>query len=105
MFNIIIYGILGVLLILLIAQVIVFYKVIKGKSPKDVIEYEKFSEEVNHLGDRMMGEVTSGTIKKQLLTNDAPTYDSRKTMEKYKEFVEGSSLYKRISNIGESRYH
>ena len=105
MFEIIVYGILGILLFLLVVQGIILIKAIKKKPAKDIIEYSKFPEEVNRLGDEMMGEVTSGKLKKQLLTNDAPTYDSHKTMEKYKEFVENSPLYKRISDIGESRFH
>ena len=47
----------------------------------------------------------SGKIKKQLLLNDSVIYNSNKALNEYIDFVDKSSVFKKIINMKESRFY
>ncbi|MFR7476063.1 hypothetical protein [Frisingicoccus sp.] len=100
--NVIIYIILGVILLLPLAQIVILVKAnIRSKKKQSNSDYEP---SVKQLGKNVMHAVENGTIKKQLLLNDAPEYDSTNALKRYVNFIEKSSIYKQIANIEDTRF-
>ncbi len=65
----------------------------------------KYSQEIFKIGKDRMNDVISGKIKKQLITNDSPVYDSDAELQNFQKFMEDNSLHNRISQIKDTRYY
>nr|WP_296480330.1 hypothetical protein [uncultured Acetatifactor sp.] len=104
--NLIIYTIFIVLIALLIAQVgYVIGKVKKNRKNEDDYLKSVYSTDVLEHGKKSMQAVRSGEIKKQLIENDAPLYNSARTLQQYSKFIEESTIFKKILVFKESRYN
>lgn len=57
------------------------------------------------VGNRVMLAVRSGKVKKQLLPNNSPKYDSKNALKKYIKFINESEIYKKIVSIKESGFY
>lgn len=102
--NFIIYAVLGVILLLPLVQFIIYFKALSNKTRKE--ENDKaYSKEIYELGKKTMHAVEAGKVKKQLLSNDAPEYDSSNALEQYVNFVEQSTVFEKVMSIKEVKFH
>lgn len=65
----------------------------------------RYPDKINEIGKEAMEAVESGKVKKQLLPNDAPKYDSGKTLNQYIEFINSSELYQYLISLKEQKYN
>lgn len=104
--DIIIYGTFIVLAVLLIAQVgYVFIKINRSQKNKVTPLRTKYPADVLEHGEKSIQAVINGEIKKQLIENDAPLYNSAQALQQYSEFIKESTIYKKIFILKGSRYN
>lgn len=97
----------GFLAVLLLEQIHIIFIFLRNssKSKSDKIEQKKYSSDaLKHSGNAICA-VESGEIKKQLIGNDAPIYDSYYAMRQYENFVNKALIYKRILSVEGNRYN
>lgn len=102
--NLIVYAVFGVVILLLLIQFIYIIKNAsnnRGKKQNNKV----YSKEISELGEKTMCAVKAGKVKKQLLSNDAPEYDSNNALEQYVAFVDQSTVYKKVMSIKEQKFH
>lgn len=102
--NLIVYAIFGVVILLLLIQFIYIIRNAlnnRGKKQNNKV----YSKEISELGEKTMCAVKAGKVKKQLLSNDAPEYDSNNALEQYVAFVDQSTVYKKVMSIKEQKFH
>lgn len=108
----------GIIIIALICQVVVMQVEIKKRRSLahqtkeyvcegDLKEYAKVIDidRIIAIGNRTMDALDAGKIKKQLLHNDAPVYNSKDTVRKYLDFLSSSELSDYIMNIEDGKYN
>ena len=73
----------------------------------DLKEYAKIIDidRIVEIGNKIMDALDTGKIKKQLLHNDAPVYNSKDTAKKYLDFISDSELSDYIMNIKDGKYN
>lgn len=99
MYNYVIYIIYAAIIFgLLIKLFATIYK-------KSDVNFSKYPENINKEGYKVMEATRSGKIKKQLLLNDSVIYNSNKALNEYVDFVDKSSVFKKIINMKESRFY
>ncbi len=104
--NIIIYGTFIVLAVLLIAQIgYVFIKINRSQKNRVILSRIKYPADVLRHSEKSIQAVINGEIKKQLIENDAPLYNSAKALQQYSEFIKESTIYKKIFILKGSRYN
>lgn len=104
--NLIIFCVLGALAALLIAQiryVLIFHKKYKKKS--NDFNAKKYPDNILEHSEKTIQAVELGIIKKQLIENDAPLYNSGQALQEYVTFVDNATVYKKLSNLKGSRYN
>lgn len=101
--NLIVYVIFGAVILLLLIQFIYIRNASNDRGRKQ--NNKIYSKEISELGEKMMYAVKAGKVKKQLLSNDAPEYDSNNALEQYVAFVDQSTVYKKVMSIKEQRFH
>ena len=102
--NLIVYAVFGVVILLLLIQFIYIIKNASNNRGKKQ-NYKVYSKEISELGEKTMCAVKAGKVKKQLLSNDAPEYDSNNALEQYVAFVDQSTVYKKVMSIKEQKFH
>ena len=97
----------GGLTLLMIIQIlnIIFFIRSSSKDDTDAIRMQKYSIPVIKHGNNAICAVEAGKIKKQLIENDAPIFDSYTAMCQYINFVDSSIAYKKIQTLKENRYY
>ena len=95
-----VFGVFGIVAILIIAQVYFGF----FHSPKLSPEQTDYPEKVMIHGDTAMNAVYQGKVKMHVLNNDAERFDSAAAWENYVRFLEESSLFHKITEIKESNY-
>lgn len=103
--NFIVYGIFGVIILLLLVQFIFIYLRNTPNDRSKKLNNKVYSKEISELGEKTMCAVKTGKVKKQLLSNDAPEYDSNNALEQYEAFVDQSTVYKKVMSIKEQKFH
>lgn len=104
--NLIIFCVLGDLVALLIAQiryVLIFHNCYKKKLID--VEIKQYPDNILEHSEKTIQAVESGIIKKQLIENDAPLYNSGQVLQEYVTFVDNATVYKKVSNLKGSRYN
>lgn len=102
----IIFCVLGALVALLIAQiryVLIFRRIYKTKL--NGFNAQKYPDNILEHSEKTMKAVELGIIKKQLIENDAPLYNSGQALQEYVTFVDTATVYKKISDLKGSRYY
>lgn len=104
--NIIICVIFIVPVALLIAQVgYVIAKVKRNREKEGNSLKSVYSADVLEHGEKSMQAVISGEIKKQLIENDAPLYNSAEAVLQYSRFIRESTIFQKILAFKGSRYN
>lgn len=105
--NLIVYAIFGVVILLLLIQFIyIIRNASNNREKKQNNQNNKvYSKEISELGEKTMCAVKAGKVKKQLLSNDAPEYDSNNALEQYVAFVDQSTVYKKVMSIKEQKFY
>jgi len=98
-----VFGGLTALLLVQIRNVIIYYQS-SAKGNSDDSGREQYSSHILEHSEKAMCAVESGRIKKQLIGNSAPLYDSCSAMHQYVNFIDNSAVYKKILNLKGSRY-
>lgn len=101
--NLVVYAIFGVVILLLLIQLTYIRNASNDRSKKQ--NNKVYPKEISELGEKTMRAVKAGKVKKQLLSNDAPEYDSNNALEQYVTFVERSTFYKKVMSIKEQKFH
>ncbi len=110
---IIIVLIFGIIVFALILQVYILKAEIKKRKLAVHVEEGYLKEyagivDTNRIiesGNRVMEALEAGKIKKHLLHNDAPIYNSEDAVKKYLDFISGSELSDYIINIEDDNYY
>lgn len=97
-----VFGGLTALLLVQIRNIIYYQSSAKGNS--DNSRRKQYSGHILEHSEKTMCAVESGRIKKQLIENDAPLYDSYNAMHQYANFIDNSVAYKKILSLKGSRY-
>jgi len=98
-FVVIFWGIMAVLIFLQVFAILYFIKD-GGK----ISVYGSYSEEAVKKAKIIITAIKERKIKKHIITNSAPKYDSRETLPQYKIFL-STELMKDISEIKEEIYN
>lgn len=96
---------LSAIVAMLVVQVVILLKTVKSKQLSGFSANSRYSSQVNLLGQKSMEAIERGVIKKQLLLNDAPEHSSDEALDKYIDFLHNTSVYKKIIEVGEIKYH
>lgn len=65
----------------------------------------QYPQHIVEKGTKMMRDTKKGIVKKQLLENNAPVYNSGKTLKHYRESIKKSSIQRRIFTLNEKPYN
>ena len=103
--NFVIYGIFAACIILILLQLKVLHSPKGTRHREEKWENKGYSAEVSGYGEKAMCAVNDGRVKKQLLSNDAPRYNSNNVLKQYVTFVDQSSMYKKLALMKERRFH
>ena len=98
-----IYILICVSIVLAFAQLVIIYREQTHTTKKHFTT--KYSQHIVDIGDKMMRDTKNGIVKKQLLENNAPVYDSGDTLKHYKNSLKNSSIQQRVFSLGEKRYY
>lgn len=106
--NIIFYIIFILILIGTIIQLLFsfsnFYLLSIKKNMNRIFRCRSNTKKEN-VGDCVMLAVKRGTVKKQLLPNNSPKYDSKSALKCYIKFINESKVYDKIVSIKESAFY
>lgn len=108
--NIIIYTTFILILVITIIQLIISFSssyLIYVKKKKNINKFllKKSDVAKESIGNRVMFAVRCGKVKKQLLPNNSPKYDSKNALKEYIKFINESEIYKKIVSIKESGFY
>lgn len=112
--NFIIYVLGGAIILFVIVSLLflvqlLFYlnNIFKAKTTKRISKQidQTYPKEISELGEGTMRAVQHGRLKKHLLSNDAPIYNSNDTANQYIAFVDHSTIYKKVLSVKEIRFH
>ncbi len=95
------------LVILLVVQICIigYHAYLFKKNHKHNWDKSQYSTTTIEHSEKIIQAIESGKIKKQLIENDAPIYNSNKAMSQYVKFVDNSPIYREISALKGGRYY
>lgn len=98
-----IYILISVSIVLAFAQLVIIYREQTHTTEKHF--RSEYSQHVVDKGNKMMRDTKKGVVKKQLLENNAPVYDSGSTLKHYKDSLTKSSIQRRVFSLDEKPYN
>lgn len=92
----------GILLCVIIIQV---WTIIRYMRKSEHMSHDNtYSEETFRKTETIIDAIETKKIKKHIITNSAPKYDSQKTLTQYREFL-SSKLMKDLLELNEEMYN
>lgn len=98
-----IYILISVSIVLAFVQLVIIYREQTRTTKKHFTT--EYSRHTVDKGNKMMRDTKNGIVKKQLLENNTPVYDSGDALKHYKDSLTYSSIQQRVLFLDEKPYN